>query len=147
MKTYHQAIKKEKTELLLLNTRMIKIQNELDGILKEMEGLKKENELPEPVRKKLKKEPTLEEGLNKENELPEPVVKKVKKEPTRGELEDFVIEHFDYLGTLEKFMEKHEEYIRELYDSDFEELKKWTDEEMGYLDSMNMIYTHDEDSS
>lgn len=60
--------------------------------------------------------------------------------PTLKELEDFVVNHFDYIGTLEDFVEKHHVYLEELYCNDFEtdeptfdELEEFVREHFEYL--------------
>ena len=45
--------------------------------------------------------------------------------PTRIELEEFVKEHFDYLGELEDFIMKNSGYLQELYQSDFPEVAEF----------------------
>jgi hypothetical protein len=58
--------------------------------------------------------------------------------PTLKQLEEFVANHFDYIGTLEDFVEKH--HVEELYCNDFEtdeptfdELEEFVREHFEYL--------------
>lgn len=61
--------------------------------------------------------------------------------PTPKELEEFVMNHFDYIGTLEAFINKHHVYLEELYCSDFQtedeptyaELEEFVKENFEYL--------------
>lgn len=62
--------------------------------------------------------------------------KEEQKGPTLEELEEFAEKHFDYVGALEDFVKTHENYLRELYQSDFIELKEFTEEN----DMGSMVY-------
>lgn len=112
--------KRELTELLFINKRMKHLKSQMDKIIETKEEDNKENK---------KKMINIREELKEENETK-------KKPPSYEDLEDFVLKHFDYVGVLVDFIEEHKEYLTTLYESDFNELKEFSDENMSYLDSI-----------